>query len=101
MLVRRDCTTKGQENFLAQLLACSDIRADVGTVIEEVAVCAVRVGVVGVTTLISKVYSRVATRLIWEHVHESNGDDVDFGIHTEVGESLLVWPLTLYSNGIQ
>lgn len=95
MLIVGDRSTYGQEDLLAHSLAFLDIWSYQCAIVQQLARSSVWVLIVRVTALVAEIRARVAAGLVRELVDESNGDDVDVAVSTEVSETLLVWSLAL------
>jgi len=95
-------TTKGQQNLLLGLsLAVVDILLELRALsVEEVVVRVVdavvtRTCIVSIPTLVAEVLRNQSVRKVREDIDETNGDDIDSGRITEMGQTLLIWSLSL------
>lgn len=101
-LVVSSITTKGQQDLLLGLsLAVVDILLELRALhVKKVVLWVVDTIVTGarvvsIPTLVSKVLGYQSVRKVREDVDESNGDDIDSRRITEMGQTLLVWSLSI------
>lgn len=95
-------TTEGQQNLLLSLrLAVVDVLLELRALsVEEVVVRVVdaivtRTCVVSIPTLVAEVLRNQSVRKVREDIDETNRDDIDSGRITEMGQTLLVWSLSI------